>query len=71
MSIHQTSFRSACIEFAKILLLVTFSAFITGYVVGSLGGSREIGLVAAFTGTAMASTWWRRRRKARQAQHPG
>jgi membrane protein implicated in regulation of membrane protease activity len=69
MTHQQASFRHACMEFAVTLLLVALSAFVTGYVVGSLGGSREVGLAASFA-AMMAVVWWRKQRKARQSQRP-
>ena len=64
MTNQKPSFRSACLEFARTLLIVAVSAFIAGYVIGSLGAPKEVG-VAIAAAAAMASVWWQKERKAR------
>jgi hypothetical protein len=67
MTNQKPSFRSSCFEFATTLLIVAISACVVGYVVGSLGGSREAA-VSGGAGAMMASLWLQKQRKARKVQ---
>jgi len=66
MTNQKPSFRSSCFEFATTLLIVAVSAYVAGFVVGSLGGSREAS-GAGVAGAVIASLWLRKPRKARKS----
>jgi hypothetical protein len=69
MTNQKPSFRSSCFEFLATLSFVTISAFVAGYVVGSVGASRGAA-IAGGVGAMMASLWVQKRRKARKSQRP-
>lgn len=69
MTNQKPSLGSSFLEFAKTLLIVAIAAFVAGFVVGSLGGSREAA-VAGVAGAVVASLWLQRQRKARKSSRP-
>lgn len=69
MTNQKPSFLSSCLEFATTLVIVAISAFVAGFVVGSLGGSREASGAGA-AGAVVAALWLQKQRKARKAQRP-
>lgn len=64
MTNQHPSFRRSCFKFATTLLIVVISAFLVGFAVGSLGGSREASGAGA-VGAVMAVLWFHKQGKTR------
>jgi hypothetical protein len=65
----KTIFRRACFEFLTTLSFIAISAFVAGYVAGSLGAPRDAA-ISGGAGAMMAALWIQKRRKARKSQRP-